>query len=317
MVECRLIAFDIETHRPFEKDELPGSRPIGLTAVGVAETTLCLKRHAAAGSASSAGGAGGAGAAAGGAGAGTDDSVAGEFVFSPVSTRSWITPSVDKHLGASDVRSIVDWLHEQVQKAPDSTVIVSWSGTLSDFPLLVQACGDDDDDDDVRRMCTALALHHVDLPYTLLCDRGHMVGLSTVLATVMPSWHKITDSSTCDELWKAGEFEKLALHVTQDARGTLLLYQISLLSGELQWQNRRGKLRTWTVPVRVSRSGMRWPQTVEQSSALPLPRGRWDKPITPRTCRAWMHLAEDARGEDPFLKCAVYGAAATPFTPTK
>ena len=243
MVECRFIAFDIETHRPFEKDELPGSRPIGLTAIGVAETTLYIKSSAAGGA--------GAGAAAGGAGA----AGGGEFAFSPIKTRSWITASVDEHLSADDVRSVVTWLHEQVREAPTSTVIVSWSGTLSDFPLLVQACGEDGGD--VRRMCTALALHHVDLPYTLLCDRGHMVGLSTVLATIMPSWSKVTDSCACDELWKAGEFEKLALHVTQDARGTLLVYQMSLLSGELQWQNRRGKSRTWAIPVHISRSGMR------------------------------------------------------------
>lgn len=164
-------------------------------------------------------------------------------------------------------------------------VPVTWSGTNSDFRLLHNFF--------VRHglfghaaMCTEMVMHHVDLAFLMLCDRGHMVGLDAVTHQTL-GVEKPIKSSNVDKLWRMdrGKILELVLH---DATMTRCLFEYAFQHKVLRWANQSGRVFTWRVPVHKSAANMQYIKTVRQGLLLPHPRKKWKKAITRDSCLDWV-----------------------------
>lgn len=310
------VAFDIETTRPFHPGEAPGSRPIGILVIAVASQDTSPRAQKA-------------------------FHRTGEPQFSlrvwhpPLPSDTKLDPEgkgKDRGKGGAKKKKkgTVKPLQAQLQPHQVCAVVehlynlvvfkhaqlCTWGGMAADWPVLAACCAHSPEH---VKMVLFMAWHHVDLPFTLLCHRGYMVGLGSV-ARHMGLDIKPVHSKSCSDLWVFGTATQVIHLCTSDAVATLRIIQSASAKRTLQWKNTAGRVVVWRLPgssvaaAMGSRQPWVMPNTMQAYTLLPPPRFRWDKPITPRTSCQWAH---NLRGEtcylskDPFQDLHVFGHGPT------
>lgn len=127
----------------------------------------------------------------------------------------------------------------------NGAIIISWGGTAVDFRALYFAlCGDFD-----RQMkCKMLVMNfHIDIPIASSTDMGIMMGLDAAAKGSGQGEKSNSESSDAPRLWSTGEFDKVLLHVEQDALLTYKVYQhmMNLKPPTLTWTTKTGRVKTW------------------------------------------------------------------------
>jgi hypothetical protein len=164
---------------------------------------------------------------------------------------------VGDRLVKEEARLMARWLYE-CQEA--GAKIVTWNGLGFDFPVLARECGDGY----YTHLLAQVALDHIDMAFTMFCQKGFMVGLQTAaeafnlhgkldgmngaLAPILwnPPDRDLTDKELID-LHNLGvepgtpKARHLCLdYVRQDAVTTLELYQALMDKRQMVWRTRRG-----------------------------------------------------------------------------
>ena len=188
----------------------------------------------------------------------------------------WRPPADQPHLSEQDVCDIIDTL-EHIAK---THTLVTWSGTNSDWPLLMAACGGSTDH---IQTCCRLACFSVDIPLLVLAHKGFMIGLAACSKGMELFSPKPIESATSPEMWARGDRDKVIALCTSDAQNTLDIANRVEESGMITWKTKRGKMKTLVLQGRLSTS-----LAFQCPFVRPLPTWRWALPITPTTCFAWV-----------------------------
>lgn len=190
----------------------------------------------------------------------------------------WTAAADEPCLQETDVCAIIDTLW----RLRASHVLVTWSGTNADWPLLAAACGGS-----ARhvQLCASMACFSVDLPLIVLACKGFMVGLEACAqATGLPHACKPIASAAGPALWKAGQRDKVVELCVCDARNTLAVAQHIDASRIMKWCTKKGKVKTLFLPCNLPTL-----VAIQCVRLRPLPKWRWNLDITPASAFAWMH----------------------------
>lgn len=230
----------------------------------------------------------------------------------------WEPSAEEGALSERVVRSII----EELWRLTATHVLVTWSGTNADWPLLAAACGNS------RRhvaLCGRMALFSVDVPLVVLAHRGSMVGLEACAMGMGLDAGKPIASATAPQLWAQGQRPKVVALCVSDAAHTLEIANQVQASGTIRWRTKKGRAKALQLT-----SELHTLLAVACPDVRPLPRWRWNLDITPCSCFQWMRrfpalriiFACDAPA-DAFLsvpkfdewlqrKAAVHGAPSPP-----
>ena len=251
------VGFDVETDRLFGLHERPGSRPTGIRVVSIAVLYVSPQHTR----------------------------VASYSTHPPLPTASSGSGGgggLLTVLTAAEVRTVIDALWAHFTHA--CTTLVTWGGTIADWALLAAGARDAA----YAKRCVTMALGSVDLPFTLLCHRGYMVGLAAAASGAGLADKPIasTDAATA---WTPDTADRVVALCLGDATNTVHLAHLIRCHGILQWRRRDGTTAVWRVP-RHQVSGQlltAW----ESMTVLALPLQRWrNEDVTPATSCAWMGL---------------------------
>jgi len=174
-----------------------------------------------------------------------------------------------------------------VEMQAEGYTVVTWNGLGFDLPVLAYECGDVISHDNLRD----LALAHIDVGFSMFCEKGFMVGLDTA-ARGMGVAGKIEGmhGDLAPVMWKQGKAaqEKVLEYVAQDVRATLGVYEAVAESGYLRWISKSGRGCMW-VPARKRIT------TVKEALAMPEPDTSWMSDPWPRSkFSGWMGGNDDA-----------------------
>lgn len=191
------------------------------------------------------------------------------LAFTPFGSNVIPHGSGGDRMSPSQARGMADWLID-VQTA--GGVIVTWNGLGFDFPVLAREC----ESEEYTRRIADLAMNHCDLGFSMLADKGYMVGLNTAahglglsgktegmhgdLAPILwnPPERELTDQEAV-AVYELGvtpgtvEARQLCVdYVKQDAVTTLEVYQALDREGQLLWITRSGRPARYPwIPGRV------------------------------------------------------------------
>lgn len=165
-------------------------------------------------------------------------------------------------------RALLDW-HAQ------GLTIVTWNGLGFDFDILVEECRAFPERDET----VDLAMHHADMAFAMLCDRGFMVSLDAA-AKGMGLQGKLPGmrAELAPVLWaqSAQDQAKVLDYVAQDVAAIADVFQTAHRRGRIDWVNKSGGTSSWRLP------GGRIP-SVSEALLLPEPDTSWMSRPWPRS----------------------------------
>jgi hypothetical protein len=146
--------------------------------------------------------------------------------------------------------------------------IVTWNGNF-DWDILAEETGH-------YKLCSRLALYHIDMMYHFLCIKGYPLGLDAACkGSGLPGKTDMT-GALAPEMWAkdlGGRYKTLG-YVVDDARNTLQLYQRTTERRSLPWTSKSGKANTLYLDFG-------W-QAVLDAMREPLPDTSWMTTPMPR-----------------------------------
>ncbi len=161
-----------------------------------------------------------------------------------------------------------DLAQHLVEMQAQGYTVVTWNGLGFDFPVLAMECGDLISFDNLRD----LALGHIDMGFSMLCEKGFMVGLDTAAKGMkLAGKTEGMKGALAPVMWKQGRKaqERVLEYVAQDVRTTLEVFQIVEKHKALRWTSKTGRINFWRLapPRRFT--------TVKEALALPEPDTAW------------------------------------------
>lgn len=167
-----------------------------------------------------------------------------------------------------------DIVHALQNVASHGYTLLTWNGLGFDFDILAEESG-------LHSECAALALHHVDMMYQVLCIKGFPLSLNAAAKGMgLAGKSEGVDGAQAPLMWAEGRHAEVLAYVQQDVRTTLQVAQAVEREGCVRWTSKRG--RPCTVPI------AQW-LTVAEAHALPLPDSSWMQAPWPRSkFTAWM-----------------------------
>jgi len=198
-----LVAFDVEMDRLFASDEIPGTVDIGVRVVSIAIL----------------------------------NSIPGQ---QRIQVQSWHPPlpsnlaataataTTATTLAPATVCSIIATLWAYFQHGAR---LVTWGGTATDWPVLARCA----QHPTAAMQCAAMAQVAVDLPFTLLCQRGYMVGLEAASRGAGLRNGKPISSKASASAWTADGAESVVALCVSDAINTVTLLHMAQTLQVLKW----------------------------------------------------------------------------------
>lgn len=158
-----------------------------------------------------------------------------------------------------------------VEMQAEGYTVVTFNGLGFDFPVLAMECGDLISFENLRD----LAIDHIDMGFSMLCEKGFMVGLDTAAKGMkLTGKTEGMHGALAPVMWKQGRKaqEQVLEYVAQDVQTTLEVFRAVEKRKALRWKSRSGRINLWGLA-----SGRF--TTVREALALPEPDTSWmDKP---------------------------------------
>lgn len=167
--------------------------------------------------------------------------------------------------------------------------IVTFNGLGFDFQVLAHEV----DDDPLARCLLSLARNHVDVAFSMFCEKGFMPGLNNAARGMrLEGKTEGMSGALAPEMWRTGraEQDQVLEYVLQDARLTGELYEAILEKESLSWITQKGRVSTW-YPTQWGQTveGDRRMLTVNEALRLPEPDVSWmDDPWTRDRFSGWL-----------------------------
>lgn len=154
--------------------------------------------------------------------------------------------------------------------------IVTWNGLGFDFPVLeIEAESVD--------LCKQTAIHHVDMMFQFLCEKGFPVGLDTVAKTMgLPGKPEGMHGDLAPVMWANGQYQEVIDYVIQDSRTTLDVANLTTKMRALMWTTKKG----YRSSIRINE----W-KPVKECFAIPEPDTSWmTKPMKRKDLASWLNI---------------------------
>jgi hypothetical protein len=176
--------------------------------------------------------------------------------------RIWLTRNSDDtpapRMSQGDVAAFVEHLSAAVD---EGFVPLSWNGLAFDFDVVAEESALVDE-------CRKLAIHHVDMMFHVVCEKGFPVALKSAASGLgLPGKLAGVEGIDAPALWAAGQHELVTAYVAQDVRTTLAVAETSEQRRSFAWTTRKGTTSSMPLP--------RGWLTVDQAMQLPLPDTSW------------------------------------------
>ena len=146
-----------------------------------------------------------------------------------------------QRMSQDEVQGLILYIDEMRRSG---VVPLTWNGLGFDFDVLAEESGTPE----MARLCRDIALEHVDIAFSMFCEKGFMIGLDAA-AKGMGLAGK-TAGLTGDKipgLWASGlkgQMEVLE-YVAQDVQATAGIHAEVQRHGVLRWTSRAGRPAAW------------------------------------------------------------------------
>lgn len=167
-----------------------------------------------------------------------------------------------------------DIVHALQKAVAQGYTLLTWNGLGFDFDILAEESG-------LHSECAALALHHVDMMYQVLCIKGYPLSLNAAAKGMgLAGKSEGVDGAQAPLMWAEGRHAEVLEYVQQDVRTTLEVALAVEKRHGLRWIAKSGRTNVLMIP--------QW-LTVAEAQLLPLPDTSWMSAPWPRAkFTAWM-----------------------------
>lgn len=172
-----------------------------------------------------------------------------------------------------DVHQCRDLAEHLIQQAYSEFTIVTWNGLGFDFPVLAMECNSPDHVDGL----VGVALDHIDMGFTMACERGYMIGLNKAAKGLkLPGKTEGMHGDLAPQMWKQGHDARVKVieYLKQDVVTTFQVFVEAYTRGEIPWISGRGNPMFWECGTT--------PLSVVESLDLPEPDTSWMTNPRPR-----------------------------------
>ena len=126
-----------------------------------------------------------------------------------------------------------------VQELCRDQIPVSFNGLGFDFRVIHEAV----ESPSTKKIVRHLAIHHIDMAFNMLCDKGYMIGLAAMAEGLgLPGKTEGMDGLRAIDMWKGTRAEQSLVleYVGQDARATAYAYEALVQQGQVYWTTKKG-----------------------------------------------------------------------------
>lgn len=174
-----------------------------------------------------------------------------------------------------EVQILVDYLYGAWQ---EGYVPLTWNGLGFDFDIMAEESFDQES----AALCANMALHHYDMAFQMLCDKGFMVGMqAAALGLGLHGKSEGMHGDLAPKLWaqSRADQDKVIDYVKQDVQTTSEIALRLMETKALTWTSKSGRPNRWPVAKLL---------TVSEALQTPEPDTSWmSQPRTRVSCLKW------------------------------